>query len=460
MRRKKAEIHGRVNGNLRVEFSEENLTSYAGLELMVQYLRNVRFNKLIRDHLAGMLLGGDFGNVALIRVIVGMLIVGGRRLRHLTFLRGDPVLHRFCGLKDLPSERMVRRWLKCFRRHSVEALQRMNAELVARVISLCLKTRTLTIDVDGTVLSTGLQVTWAFRGYNPHHRKVPSYYPISAYLAESGHILRVRNRPGNVNDGKASITFLRQLFKQIKETLPKSYQLRFRMDGDFFKRPVLDLLKSKGAGYAIKVPFWRCLDLQTQIRKRKRWQRVEDGVEGFFTKVTVKTWKRESRVAIYRKRVFHKTQKNYQLDLFDPNDGTWEYSAVTSDLQLNIRSLWRFMCGRGMHEKIIGELKNGLALDTIPTNHYGANNAWQQLVALTHNLLTNFQIETGAAKKPQSLKRTTHWVLKRAKTLRFELFHRAGQLVRPNGQTVLRLLKNTATRKRFLEITKYLGNAA
>ena len=230
MRRKKAEIHGRVNGNLRVEFSEENLTSYAGLELMVQYLRNVRFNKLIRDHLAGMLLGGDFGNVALIRVIVGMLIVGGRRLRHLTFLRGDPVLHRFCGLKDLPSERTVRRWLKCFRRHSVEALQRMNAELVARVISLCLKTRTLTIDVDGTVLSTGLQVTWAFRGYNPHHRKVPSYYPISAYLAESGHILRVRNRPGNVNDGKASITFLRQLFKQIKETLPKSYQLRFRMD--------------------------------------------------------------------------------------------------------------------------------------------------------------------------------------------------------------------------------------
>jgi hypothetical protein len=28
------------------------------------------------------------------------------------------------------------------------------------------------------VVSTGLQVKRAFRGFNPHHRKVPSYYPI------------------------------------------------------------------------------------------------------------------------------------------------------------------------------------------------------------------------------------------------------------------------------------------
>ena len=270
---------------------------------MVRYLRNVRFDRLVKEHIAKILPGGDYGTGALIRVVVGMLIVGARRLRHLGFLRGDPILHRFCQLKDLPSERTVRRWLECFETCRVEALKRLNAELIARVLSLHLKTKTLTIDVDGTVVSTGLQVTWAFRGYNPHRRKVPSYYPISACLAESGHILRLRNRPGNVNDGKASITFLRQLFKQIRETLPKSYQLRFRMDGDFFKRPVVDLLISKGAGYAIKVPFWRYLDLQAQIRKQKHWRRVEDGVDGFFTKVTVKTWNTQFRVAIYRKRV-------------------------------------------------------------------------------------------------------------------------------------------------------------
>ena len=41
----------------------------------------------------------------------------------------------------------------------------------------------LTLDIDGTVVSTGLQVQGARRGFNPHRRKVPSYYPISAYEA-------------------------------------------------------------------------------------------------------------------------------------------------------------------------------------------------------------------------------------------------------------------------------------
>lgn len=62
-----------------------------------------------------------------------------------------------------------------------------------------LRARTLTIDVDGTVLSAGLKTEGAARGYNPHRRKVPSYFPISAYLADSGHFLKTgqpaRQRP-------------------------------------------------------------------------------------------------------------------------------------------------------------------------------------------------------------------------------------------------------------------------
>ena len=46
-------------------------------------------------------------------------------------------------------------------------------------------------------------------------------------------------------------------------------------------------------------------------------------------------------VAIYRKHVRHRATKNYQLDLFDPNDGHYEYSAVTSNLDLTLANLWR-----------------------------------------------------------------------------------------------------------------------
>ena len=79
------------------------------------------------------------------------------------------------------------------------------------------------------------------------------------------------------------------------------------------------------------------------------------------------------------------------------------------------------MCGCGIHEKVIGELKSELALDTIPTDQCGANSAWQQLVILAHNLLVNFQIETGAPRKGRTEKRTALWALRRVGALRFEL---------------------------------------
>ena len=114
----------------------------------------------------------------------------------------------------------------------------------------------MTIDVDGSVVSTGQTVEGAKRGFNPHHRKVPSYYPITAYEAQSGQILRVENRPGNVHDGKASLNFLSALLDQIRATVDRGVRLEFRMDGAFFRRDVLEFLDSARAEYAIKVPFY------------------------------------------------------------------------------------------------------------------------------------------------------------------------------------------------------------
>ena len=82
---------------------------------------------------------------------------------------------RFCEVQVLPTARTVSRWLQAFTLST--RLQQINTAVIARVVGT-LGLRTWTIDVDGVVVSTGLQVERAFRGFNPHHRKVPSYYPI------------------------------------------------------------------------------------------------------------------------------------------------------------------------------------------------------------------------------------------------------------------------------------------
>ena len=459
MRRRNTDLHARVNGNVTLQFGEVKLSSYAGLELFQRYLRQMDLSGMIRRSFQGTHLGGDYGVVAMVRLLIGLLVVGGRRLDHVSYIASDPLMGRFCRLQVLPTARTVSRWLKQFTMKRVERLQELNAAVIAHLMP-ALRLRSLTVDVDGVVVSTGQQVERARRGYNPHHRKVPSYYPIMAHLAETTHVLRVRNRSGNVHDGKASLGFLRELWGQLLPLAPHGAQIRFRMDGAFFREDVLQWLTARSVGYAIKVPFYWWLDLKQYIRRHRSWTRVASDVEGFMVAAVATPWGYSCSVAIYRKKVAHRTAKNYQLDLFDPNDGCYEYSAITSNLGFTVANLWYFAAGRGNHEKTIAQLKSGLAFHTVPTMAYAANSAWQQLVVLTHNLLTNFQIETGALRRHRSRKHTALPLLQTIQTLRFTLFHRAAVLVRPGGRSLLRLASNPATERLFTRIDHALPCAA
>jgi len=84
-----------------------------------------------------------------------------------------------------------------------------------------------------------------------------------------------------------------------------------------------------------------------------------------------KEWYTRRRSSILR----HQTAKNFQLDLFTPDDGHFEYYAVATNMPLGLPALFAFICGRGAQEKTLAELKGEFALDVVPTNHYGANSA-------------------------------------------------------------------------------------
>jgi hypothetical protein len=319
-----------------------------------------------------------------------------------------------------------------------------------------LKLPRLTIDVDGTVVRTGATVAWAFRGFNPHHRKDPSYYPLLAHLAQTGHILRLKNRPGNVHDSKQAVAFVRELVADLRAQLGRQIPLEFRMDAAFCQPGVFRLLAARRCGYAIKVGFWHWLPLKQLAAECPHWRPIAPKVTGFFHDLDIPQWQLRLRVMIYRKHVQHRSPKNFQLDLFTPDDGHYEYAAVATNLTLDLPALFAFICGRGAQEKTIAELKGEFALDVVPTNHYGANSAWQQLSILAHNVARNFQLDTLATPKPRSRKRTYAYLLRSMRTLRFLLIARAGRLTRISGRNVLRLSQNPATEQLYAKVSHAL----
>ena len=454
MRLSRADLRRRINGDLTFRYEASGLTSFAGLELVGRFIRRANFKSLVRG-VSARLPRNDFGAVPMVLLLLTLLITGGRRVRHVGYLEGDPVVKRVCGLARVPTLHTVGRWLRGFDDRGVEALLTVNERLVGEVIDRS-RLRRLTLDVDGSVVSTGLQVEGAQRGFNPHRRKVPSYYPITAYEANTGQVLRVQNRAGNVHDGKASVAFLEALFEQLHQTLERRQLLEMRMDGAFFREDVIDLLEAEGVEYAIKVPFYFWLGLKERIAKRRRWKRVDESVECFEQRIPVPAWSRSMRVVIYRKKVAHRTRKNFQLDLFDPDDGHYEYSAIVTNKMITGRTLWFFMCGRGTHEKVYGELKGGFAFDCIPTQRYEANSAWQVLSIIAFNLVRGLQAVT-AEQRGTNRKRRTIWPFEMIHTLRYRFINRAGLLVQPNGRATLDVGDNKLVRQRFEAIADALA---
>ena len=174
MRLRRQRLRARVNPGLPITFSEERISAHGGLEIFSRFLRAIDLGGRLQGAFRGFRCEGDYGAVRFVRCVVGLLLVGGRRISHLRVLERDPVFLRFAGLKRLPADRTLVRWMKRLSFPVLERLATVIRDLVYDTIAWAGLSR-LTVDLDGTVLRTGLFVEGAARGFNPHHPKDKSY---------------------------------------------------------------------------------------------------------------------------------------------------------------------------------------------------------------------------------------------------------------------------------------------
>ncbi|MCG8589026.1 MAG: transposase [Proteobacteria bacterium] len=272
-------------------------------------------------------------------------------------------------------------------------------------------------------------------------------------MAQTGQLLDVVNRSGRVNDSVGSVEMLGELIEDARSRAPGA-PIEVRLDGAFCQKAVLDVLERSGVEYAMKMPMWEWLGILDRVRRRKTWARIDDRRSAFSTDLRIEKWKRTVRVVVYRKKISGKPAKAFQLGLFQPDDGYFEYSMVVTNKVESERVVWHFMAGRGGHEKTLGELKQNVAFASVPTNDWDANSTWQLLSALTHNLARDFQVKAGlAAPRKNGRKRTARFVFPSLRTLRFTLLAIPGRVCRPGGRQELRIVAANPIRHkiRYLE---------
>lgn len=458
MKLSKAQILGKFKSFFRVRFGAENLTSFAGLVVFGLLFDRLKIKERLRGCFSQLDGSAPYPRHLLMLWLVVHLLLGFRRLRDIDYYRDDPLVLRTLGLKRLPHLSVISRALQKMNEAEVEKLAELNCELVMERLRRENFPR-LTVDFDGSVLSTKGKYEGTAIGYNPQHKGWRSYYPLFCTIAQTAQFFDWLHRPGNVHDSKIADEFFMCCFDYLRREFPHTI-LEARTDGAHFSANTLELLDNYEVQSTVSVPFSRFWELKSLIDNRARWGRIDDKWSYFEMMWKPKSWHKEYRFVFLRQRVDKPNKEPLQLDLFTPVSREYEYSVIVTNKQESAKAVMKFHHGRGAQEGIFGEAKSQTALDVIPTKRLHANQAFTLCAMMAHNLGRELQMQLSPPQREQSPTRAALWRFKKLDTLRREILNRAGRLLRPQGKLTLLLPDHPAFRRDFSRCLEILKPAA
>jgi hypothetical protein len=430
-----------------LKFEKQDLSSYSGLVVFQKLFQELNLRERFRSLSAT--LSGHYSYGLLFRLLIVNALVGMRKLRDIDLYREDPIVKRTLGIRNLPSVSTVSRMLENCAEQQVDHLQSQNSKMVLERLA-AERLATVTLDFDGSVVSTRRRAEGVAAGYNKK-KGMRSYYPLFCTVAQSGQILQALHRSGNVHDSRGAMAFVCECVGLVRKALPFA-RIETRMDSAFFSDAMIGCLESLGVEYAISVPFERFSQLKEKIEARTRWSAVIGGnrpSDGFEQNWKPKSWKKKSRFLFVRTANARQTKGALQLDLFEPRDFAYDYKCVVTNKRCSLKKAVRFLEGRGQQEGVFAELKSQGALAYVPCRRLAANQSYMLCAIMAHNLGRELQMRTWKADRSTNEKRSPLWVFEKIQTLRNTFICKAGRFTQPAGKPTLTLNANPIVEQSF-----------
>jgi hypothetical protein len=456
MKLSRSQVHRKTHKIPALRFEEQRLTSFSGLLLFQALFARLDLKARLKSCFESS--GAIYDRSRLLLALVVHLLLGYRKLRDARYYRDDPMVRRLLGLERLPDVATVSRFLSEADAKSVGQLRELCRELVLERLA-ALGIRRLTLDFDGSVLSTGRWAEGTAVGFNKKKKGQRSYYPLFCTLAQTGQVFDVLHRPGNVHDSRGARAFILACVKAIRAALP-GVILEARMDSAFFSDEIVRQLDELGVEFTLSVPFERFAELKQRIENRQRWRPMDAQVGYFEDRWKPKSWPGRFRFVFLRTQHRRRPKGPVQLDLFVPTLWGYEFTVVVTNKTTQPRNVVCFHHGRGAQEGFFAELKSQGQLDYVPTRTLVGNQLYMLATLLAYNLNRELQMSVKPRERRTTPGRTPLWRFSQLETLRRTLIQRAGRLTRPQGKLTLTISANQPVRKELLHCLGQLQRAA
>ena len=458
MKHSKKQIHSKTHATPTLRFENQKLTSFSGLIIFQKLFKKLSLQEKLRQCFKHRKVSPIFGDATIVLLLVVHLLLGYRELRHLSFYQDDPMVKRLLNLKKLPDVATISR-----------TLSDMDDESVSRYLTIAnilvlnrLRTQSLprvTLDFDGSVIGTNRYAEGTAVGFNLKKKGQRSYYPLFCTVAQTGQVLNLLHRPGNVHDSKGAEDFILECVKQVRNTLPNTI-IEVRMDGAFFSETIISALENHQVQYTVSVPFERLLALKDKVDKRCKWIDLDHTSDYFELHWKPKSWGHKKRFIAVRQA--RKTQQKgpVQLDIFTPSDYHWEYKVILTNKKIKVKKVVSYHNGRGSQESIFAELKSCNQMDYVPTRTLAGNQIYLISAVMAHNLTKELQMINQDSDRKTQEKRPALWKFKKLSTIRQQIIQRAGRMIKPQGKIVLSMAANEKVKSEILHFLAKLEEVA
>jgi len=420
----------------KIEFSARNLTSNAGLFLLLAHtnkkgvfdlidqnlvFENESTNKIKMNHIKTMLCGN---------------FIGIDKLERLKLLQSDPLVNEFnISIKEPET---VSRFLGNFSYKTTHMLREINFKVFRKLLRKS-KLKAITIDIDSSVVNVEGHQEGAVKGFNPKKRGNRCYNLQFAFCDELKAYITGFVRSGNTYTANGAAEMIKEIVAQITCAYgtgagkTDDLDILFRMDSGYFDDEIIETIEAAGCQYLIKGKAYPTLASQVTAPNIS-FTKGDEGRETTELVAKLDTWNKDRRFVV--SRVLKPKKDSMQLSFLDDE---FEYFYFVTNTELPSEKVVIAYEKRGNAENYIKEAKYDMAVGHLLLKSFWANEAIFQLMMLTYNLFLLFKMDfTIGTEYRQQIK-----------TFRLKYIFLAGNIIRSARSVIMKLPENYPYREMY-----------
>jgi len=407
-----------VNVINKIEFSARNLTSNAGLFLLLEHAKKNGIFDLIDNDLVFENRSTNRIKMNHIKTMLCGNLIGIDKLERLKLLQGDPLINDFdISIKEPET---VSRFLGNFSYKTTQMLREIQFKVFRKLLRRS-KLKSITIDIDSSVVNVEGHQEGTAKGYNPKKPGNPCYNIQFAFCDELKAYMSGYVRSGDTYTANGAAGMIQEIIAHLKE---EDLEVTFCMDSGYFDEDILETIETLGCRYVIKGKAYPTLVAQA-IDPDLIFGADEENQETSELVTSLNTWKKDRRFVI--SRVLKEEQDRTQLSFLEGEE--YVYSFFVTNTDLSPEEVADFYQKRGNSENYIKEAKYDMAVGRLLLKSFWSNEAIFQLMMLAYNLFLLFKID---------FLRTTEY-RQQIKTFRLKYIFLAGKIIRTARSVVMKL---------------------